>query len=233
MPKAPAETRPEWPALPFALPKPGPGRRERATRLLAALDRAYPDAACRLDWSTPHELLVATILSAQATDESVNAATPALFRRFPTPAALAGAGADEIAPCIRTIGLWRNKARAVEESMRALVERHGGEVPRDMDALLALRGVARKTANVVLGTAFGIASGVTVDTHAFRVTQRWGWHAERTAEKVEPILMKAVPQAGWPDFGHRVVLFGRYTCTARAPKCAGCALAGLCPSVMG
>lgn len=220
MPKAPPETRPEWPALPFALPKPGPAKRERAARLLAALDAAYPDAECRLDWNLPHELLVATILSAQATDESVNAATPALFARFPTPKALAGAGADGIAPYIRTIGLWRNKARAVQESMQALVERHGGKVPRDMDALLALRGVARKTANVVLGNCFGIQAGVVVDTHVGRLAVRMGLSRHEDPQKVERDLMALFPRDRWCDLSHLLIFHGRAACRARGARCA-------------
>ncbi len=192
-----------------------------------------PDPRCELDWRTPFELLIATQLSAQSTDVMVNKVTPELFRRWPTPAEMALADPSEMEAVLRPTGFFRQKSRHAIETARLLLVRHGGEVPADMAALTALPGVARKTANVVLGTAFGIASGVTVDTHAFRVTQRWGWHAERTAEKVEPILMTVGPQTGWPDFGHRVVLFGRYTCTARAPKCAGCVLAGLCPSAMG
>lgn len=220
MPKERAEKTPEWPALPFALPKPGPARRERAARLLAALDRAYPDASCRLDWAQPHELLVATILSAQATDESVNAATPALFRRYPTPDALARAGAGEIAPFIRTIGLWRNKARAVEESMQALVERHGGEVPRTMDELLALRGVARKTANVVLGNCFGIQAGVVVDTHVGRLARRMGLSRHDDPQKVERDLMALFPRERWCDLSHLLIFHGRAACRARGARCA-------------
>lgn len=220
MPKAPPETRTEWPALPFALPKPGPAKRERAARLLAALDAAYPDAGCRLDWNSPHELLVATILSAQATDESVNAATPALFARYPTPKALAGAGADGIAPYIRTIGLWRNKARAVQESMQALVERHRGEVPRDMDALLALRGVARKTANVVLGNCFGIQAGVVVDTHVGRLALRMGLSRHEDPQKVERDLMALFPRDRWCDLSHLLIFHGRAACRARGARCA-------------
>lgn len=210
--------------------KPKPPREVRPW--LEALALAVPDPRCELDWHNPFELLIATQLSAQSTDVMVNKVTPALFARWPTPALMAAAEPAAMEAILRPTGFFRQKTRHAIETARLLVERHGGEVPADMAALTALPGVARKTANVVLGTAFGIASGVTVDTHAFRVTERWGWHAERTAEKVEPLLMGAVPRAGWPDFGHRVVLFGRYTCTARAPKCDGCALAGLCPSVM-
>lgn len=220
MPKERAETTSAWPALPFALPKPGPARRERAARLLAALDGAYPDASCRLDWTQPHELLVATILSAQATDESVNAATPALFRRYPTPEALARAGAGEIAPFIRTIGLWRNKARAVEESMQALVERHGGQVPRTMDELLALRGVARKTANVVLGNCFGIQAGVVVDTHVGRLAGRMGLSRHDDPQKVERDLMALFPRERWCDLSHLLIFHGRAACRARGARCA-------------
>ena len=133
---------------------------------------------------------------------------------------------------LRPTGFFRQKAKHAIESARLLVERHGGEVPRTVEALTALPGVARKTANVVLGTAFGIQEGVTVDTHVFRVTGRWGWHREKQPAKVERLLMERVPRPGWSDFGHRAVLFGRYTCTARAPKCDGCLLAGVCPSAV-
>jgi endonuclease-3 len=190
-----------------------------------------PDPRCELEFRSPFELLIATQLSAQSTDVMVNRVTPTLFARWPTPAAMAVAEVAEMEAVLRPTGFFRNKTRHAIETARRLVERHGGEVPADMEALTALPGVARKTANVVLGTAFGIASGVTVDTHAFRVTSRWGWHAERAPEKVEALLMAAVPQAGWPAFGHRLVLFGRYHCTARAPRCEGCAFVGLCPGV--
>ena len=208
------------PPIPFALPRRSPARRARAARLLAALDAAYPHAHCRLDWTHPHELLVATILSAQATDESVNAATGALFARFPTPAHYAEAGPDDIAPFIRTIGLWRNKARAVHESMTALVRDHGGEVPRDMDALLALRGVARKTANVVLGNCFGIQAGVVVDTHVGRLAKRMGLSAHDDPAKVERDLMALFPRERWCDLSHLLIFHGRASCRARGARCA-------------
>lgn len=211
---------PAHPEIPFALPRPSSARRERARALLAALDARYPEATCRLDWSKPHELLVATILSAQATDESVNAATPALFARFPAPSDLARATPDEIAPFIRTIGLWRNKARAVHESMAALVERHGGEVPRDMDALLALRGVARKTANVVLGNCFGIQAGVVVDTHVGRLAKRMGLSRHDDPAKVERDLMALFPRERWCDLSHLLIFHGRAACRARGNTCA-------------
>jgi endonuclease-3 len=188
-----------------------------------------PEPRCELDYRSPFELLIATQLSAQSTDAMVNKVTPILFGRWPDARSLATADPDEVEHVLRPTGFFRQKTRNAIESARILVERHGGEVPAKLEALVELPGTARKTANVVLGTAFGIQSGVTVDTHMFRVTRRWGWHAEKTPEKVEPILMALVPQSGWADFGHRGVLFGRYRCTARAPRCAGCALAALCP----
>jgi endonuclease-3 len=210
---------PLLPEIGFPLPRKSDAQRARARRLLRALDAAYPGARCRLDWSQPHELLAATILSAQATDESVNAATPALFRRFPSPAAFAEARAEDIAPFIRTIGLWRNKARALHESMAALVVRHGGEVPRDMDALLALRGVARKTANVVLGNCFGIQAGVVVDTHVGRLALRLGLSRHEDPAKVERDLMALFPRERWCDLSHLLIFHGRAVCRARGNTC--------------
>ena len=214
------------PEIPFALPRKSPKQRERANALLADLDRRYPEARCRLDWTRPHELLVATILSAQATDEGVNAATPALFRRFPAPADYARAAPDDIAPHIRTIGLWRNKARAVHESMAALVERHAGEVPRDMESLLALRGVARKTANVVLGNCFGIQAGVVVDTHVGRLALRMGLTRHEDPGKAERDLMALFPRERWCDLSHLLIFHGRAVCRARGNSCATDAICG-------
>lgn len=208
------------PPIELALPRKGPRQLERARALLAALDRAYPHAKCRLDWSRPHELLVATILSAQATDESVNAATPALFARFPMPADYARATPADIEPFVKTIGLWRNKARAVHESMQALVDRHGGEVPRDMESLLALRGVARKTANVVLGNCFGIQAGVVVDTHVGRLAVRLGLSEHEDPVKVERDLMALLPRERWCDLSHLLIFHGRAACRARGNTCA-------------
>lgn len=196
---------------------------------LAALERAVPNPKCELDFRNPFELLIATQLSAQSTDVMVNKVTPELFRRWPDAQRMAAADPSEMEAVLKPTGFFRNKTKNAIASARILVEKHGGQVPADMAALIELPGVARKTANVVLGTAFGISSGVTVDTHAYRVTHRWGWHNEKTAEKVEPILMQRVPQPGWPAFGHRVVLFGRYHCTARAPKCGQCEFDTLCP----
>lgn len=197
---------------------------------LRALVQMVPEPRCELDFSTPFELLIATELSAQSTDVMVNKVTPALFARWPDARAMASADAMEMEAILKPTGFFRQKTKNAIGTARILVSDFGGEVPASMADLLRLPGVARKTANVVLGTAFGISSGVTVDTHAFRVTRRWGWHDEATAEKVEPLLMEAVPQAGWPEFGHRLVLFGRHHCTARAPRCNDCALSTLCPS---
>ena len=218
--RATDEADPARPEIPFALPRPSPARIERARALLRALDARYPGARCRLDWTRPHELLAATILSAQATDESVNAATPALFARFPEPTDYARAAPVDIEPFIRTIGLWRNKARAIQESMAALVARHGGEVPRDMDALLALRGVARKTANVILGNCFGIQAGVVVDTHVGRLARRLGLSRHEDPEKVERDLMALFPRDRWCDLSHLLIFHGRAVCRARGNSCA-------------
>jgi endonuclease-3 len=201
--------------------------------VLDALTAMIPEPKCELDFRNPFELLIATQLSAQSTDAMVNRVTPELFTRWPDAAALAAADPAAVEAVLRPTGFFRQKAKHAIESARLLVERHDGEVPRTVEALTALPGVARKTANVVLGTAFGIQEGVTVDTHVFRVTARWAWHREKQPPKVERLLMKRVPRAGWSDFGHRAVLFGRYTCTARSPKCGACLLAAVCPAANG
>ena len=209
-----------WPEIGFELPRKTARQRERALQLLAALDARYPHATCRLDWKVPHELLIATILSAQATDEGVNAATPALFKQFPTANHFASSSADEIAPFIRTIGLWRNKARAVYESMRMLVDQYGGEVPRNMQDLLVLRGVARKTANVVLGNCFGIQAGVVVDTHVGRLAERLALSKHTDPVKVERDLMALFPRERWCDLSHLLIFHGRAVCKARGNTCS-------------
>lgn len=197
----------------------------RAVKLLAALREHYPDAHCELDYSTPHELLVATILSAQATDVSVNKATPALFAKFRTPADFANASPADIEPYIRTIGLFRNKAKAVHEAMKAICERFGGEVPRTMEELLTLRGVARKTANVVLGNAFGTNVGFVVDTHVERLSKRLGLAPKNaTVAKVEQHLMKLLPQESWCDASHMLIFHGRRACKARGAACCAHAI---------
>lgn len=202
------------------LPRKTDAQRARARALLAALRRRYPDAHCELTWSRPHELLVATILSAQSTDVGVNKATPALFKAFPTPADFAAASPESIAPHLRTLNFWRNKARAVHESMKAVVERFGGEVPRTMDELLTLRGVARKTANVVLGNVFDIQEGVVVDTHVGRLARRMGLSRHSDPERVERDLMALFPRAHWCLLSHLLIFHGRRVCKARGGTCA-------------
>lgn len=191
------------------------------------LRERYPDAHCELTWSEPHELLVATILSAQSTDVGVNRATPALFAAFPTPADYARAGASAIEPYVRSLNFWRMKARAVAESMAALVERHGGSVPQSMDALLALRGVARKTANVVLGNAFGINMGVVVDTHVGRLSRRFGLSRHTDPVRVELDLMALFPRESWCDLSHLLIFHGRRVCRARGGTCGDDAICRL------
>lgn len=211
---------------PFTLPRVTPAQRDRALRLLAALEKFYPDATCELKFTSPHELLVATILSAQATDVSVNVATPALFARFPTPADYAKAMPAEIEPYIRTIGLYRNKAKAVHAAMSKIVATFGGEVPRTMDELLTLRGVARKTANVVLGNAFDTNVGFVVDTHIERLSQRFGLVPRRADGKphnvatIEKYLMALFPRDRWCDLSHMIIWHGRRACKARMAGCS-------------
>lgn len=206
-------------------------KRERTERILAELQRAYPDAHCELNYTNPLELLVATILSAQCTDKQVNLVTADLFRKYRTPRDYAAAPPEEFAADIRRIGLYRNKAKNIQACCRALLEHHKGEVPRTMEKLVALAGVGRKTANVVLGNAFGINVGVVVDTHVGRLAVRLGLTRETAPEKVEQALMKLVPQAQWALLSHWLIWHGRRRCAARRPDCAGCELRGLCPRV--
>jgi endonuclease III len=203
---------------------------ERIGPLLARLHSAYPDATCALDHRNAFELLVATILSAQCTDERVNQVTPVLFGRFPTPAALAAAERGEIEEIIRSTGFFRNKAKNLQEAAQRIVTVYGGEVPATMTDLLTLAGVARKTANVVLGTVYGIADGVVVDTHVRRLSNRLGLTQHDDPEKIERDLMALVPQEEWVIFSHMLILHGRQVCDARKPKCAICTVRDLCPS---
>lgn len=193
------------------------------------LAEAYPEADTELLSSTPLELLVATVLSAQSTDERVNAVTPALFARYPDAAAYAASDREELESLIQTIGLYRSKAAHIQGLARALCERHGGEVPATLEELVALPGVGRKTANVVLGNAFGVP-GITVDTHVGRLARRFGWSEETVPDKVEADLMALFPRAEWTDLSHRMILHGRRVCHARTPACDECPLASLCPS---
>jgi endonuclease-3 len=202
------------------LPRPGPAKRARALEVLAALKERHPDAACELTWTRPHELLVATILSAQSTDVGVNKATPALFKRFPLPRDYAQASPGEIEPFVRSLNFWRNKARAVHESMTTICDRFGGEVPRTMEDLLTLRGVARKTANVVLGNCFAINEGVVVDTHVGRLAKRFGLTRHDDPVKVERDLMALIPREDWCLVSHLLIFHGRRACKARGGSCA-------------
>jgi endonuclease-3 len=197
---------------------------------IARLKSSYPDAATALDWSNPLELLVATMLSAQTTDVRVNAVTPTLFAKYPTAEAYAEANPSELEEDIRPTGFFRNKAKSLQGMARALVEDHGGEVPPTMKDLVSLPGVGRKTANVVLGNAFGIDEGVVVDTHVRRVSNRLGFSGEKDPEKIERDLMQTVPKEDWTVFSHLLILHGRNVCKARKPACEDCPVNDLCPS---
>jgi endonuclease-3 len=203
---------------------------ERIAKILAGLQKAYPNATCALTHSSPWELLVATILSAQCTDARVNMVTPTLFRRFPTPAAMAKASLPEIEEIIRTTGFYHNKAKSISGAAKAVVERFEGEVPRTMEELLTVPGAARKTANVVLGTAYGIAVGVVVDTHVLRLTRRLELTLNTEPKKVEQDLMKIIPKDHWIAFSHELILHGRAICIARKPRCVDCTIEKECDS---
>ena len=199
--------------------------------MISRLKSEYPDARTELDWNSPLELLVATILSAQTTDVSVNGVTKALFEKYRTAADYAGADPAELEEDIRPSGFYRNKARSLRGMARALVEEHAGEVPRTMRELVALPGVGRKTANVVLGNAFGVDEGIVVDTHVRRVSNRLGLTENQDPEKIERDLIRMVPQEDWTVFSHLLIFHGRRICKARKPDCPTCVLNDLCPSV--
>jgi len=203
---------------------------ERVAAILKALDEAYPNAECALTHRSPWELLVATILSAQCTDVRVNMVTPALFKRFPTPATMARAEIPELIELIRTTGFFNNKAKSLKGAAQAITERFGGKVPQTLDELITVPGAARKTANVVLGVSFGKAEGVVVDTHVFRIAHRLGLTQSETAEKVEQDLMRILPKDKWIAFSHQVIHHGRQVCIAHNPKCKDCNLETLCHS---
>jgi len=202
----------------------------RIPEILRLLHQEYPDATCELDFRSPLELLVATILSAQCTDERVNKVTPALFAAYPTAQAYAEADIEELQEAVRPTGFFRNKAKNIQGAARRMVEAYDGNVPSVMDDLLTLPGVARKTANVVLGCAYHIADGVVVDTHVKRLSNRLGLTAESNPEKIERDLMNLVPQEEWIDIGHLLIFHGRRVCAARKPNCAACVISHLCPS---
>ncbi len=201
----------------------------RVRQIITGLRRSYPDAHCELNYSTPLELLIATILSAQCTDKQVNLVTANLFQKYHTAADYARAHPDEFSADIRRIGLYRNKAKHIQAACRALLERHGGEVPRTMAELTALAGVGRKTANVVLGNAFGLNHGVVVDTHVARLSGRLDWTNETTPEKIELALQQLVPRELWALLSHWLIWHGRRRCAARTPDCVNCEIQQHCP----
>jgi endonuclease-3 len=202
-----------------------------AAQVVRGLARLYPAARCALEFHNPLELLIATILSAQCTDQRVNLVTRDLFARYRTAADYAQAPLPRLERAIQSTGFFRNKAKNIQACCRQLVERHGGEVPRTMEELVALPGVGRKTANVVLGTAFGLASGVVVDTHVARLSKRLGLTRHRDPLKIERDLMETVPRKAWIDLSHRLIQHGRQVCLARRPRCEECGLNRICPRI--
>jgi endonuclease-3 len=206
------------------------GGKAPAEETIARLKSEYPGAKTALDWKNPLELLVATILSAQTTDVRVNAVTPTLFAKYPTAADYAAADPTELEEDIRPTGFFRNKAKSLRGMARALVDDHGGKVPRTMEDLVALPGVGRKTANVVLGNAFSIDEGVVVDTHVRRLSNRLGFTTHNDPEKIERDLIQTVPKRDWTVFSHLLILHGRSVCKARKPVCSDCVVNDLCPS---
>jgi endonuclease-3 len=218
------------PAIIKSNPSRGDLAPDRIAAILKALDEAYPDAVCALTHRTPWELLVATILSAQCTDVRVNMVTPELFKRFPTPAAMAKAKLPELEELIRTTGFFRNKAKSIKGAAEKITKEFGGKVPETLAELITVPGAARKTANVVLGVSYGKSEGVVVDTHVFRIAHRLSLTKSDTAEKVEQDLMRILPQDRWIRFSHQVIQHGRQVCIARSPKCEKCNLETLCHS---
>ncbi|MDX2098507.1 MAG: endonuclease III [Leptolyngbyaceae cyanobacterium bins.59] len=207
-------------------------KKHRALEILIRLKRLYPDATCTLDYKTPVQLLVATILSAQCTDERVNQVTPALFQRFPDAESLGGADLTELETLVRSTGFYRNKAKNIQAACRMIVTEFGGQVPNTMDQLLKLPGVARKTGNVVLAHAYGINAGVTVDTHVKRLSYRLGLTEHTDPIRIERDLIALLPQPDWENWSIRLIYHGRAVCMARNPTCDRCALNDLCPSAL-
>lgn len=209
-------------------PKTAAERRARVDRILRGLDRMYPNATCALDHSSPWELLVATILSAQCTDKRVNEVTPGLFAKYPTPRDFAAVRPEVLAQDIRSTGFFNNKAKSIVGAARKILGDFGGQVPKTMDEMLSVPGAARKTANVVLGTAYGIAAGVVVDTHVQRVSRRLDLTKQTDPARIEQDLMKIIPQDRWILFSHQIIHHGRALCQARKPRCAECLLDPIC-----
>jgi endonuclease III len=214
-----------------AIARKRPAKKQKALEILSRLNSLYPDATCSLDYETPVQLLVATILSAQCTDVRVNQVTPALFQRFPDALALATADLTEIEQLVHSTGFYRNKARNIQAACQKIMTNFQGSVPNSMEQLLTLPGVARKTANVVLAHAYGINAGVTVDTHVKRLSYRLGLTKQTDPVKVEQDLMKLLPQPDWENWSIRLIYHGRAVCMARKPECDRCQLADLCASV--
>jgi endonuclease-3 len=204
--------------------------RERAAEVFDLLSAGYPEAHCELDFVDPFQLAVATILSAQTTDERVNQVTPELFRRYPDARALAAASQEDVEEIVRSTGFFRNKAKNIIGFARGVMAEHGGRVPRTMAELTVLPGVGRKTANVVLGNAFGVEEGVVVDTHVKRLSGLLGFSREATPEKIEEDLMKLFARERWTLLSHLLIWHGRRVCDARKPRCEACSVSGLCPS---
>ncbi|MEM8739662.1 MAG: endonuclease III [Planctomycetota bacterium] len=213
--------------------KPTAAEKSRARRLYAKLDGLYPDAECALHYETPFQLLVATILSAQCTDEAVNKATPALFKRYPTPEKMAEAEPKVLEELVKTCGFYRNKAKNLKAAATLIVDDFGGEVPRTIEALIKLPGAARKTANVVLGNAFGINEGMVVDTHIGRLSVRLGLteHDSKNAVKIEQDLMALFPRKTWTPLAHLFIAHGRAVCKSQNPKCDTCPIKRSCPQI--
>ena len=207
-----------------------PDKKLRTAEIITRLKKTYPDAHCALVHSNPFELLIATILSAQCTDARVNIVTATLFRKYRGPQDFVNVSQEELERDIHSTGFFRNKAKNIKAASARLIDVYGGKIPQTMDEILTLGGVARKTANVVLGNAFGIASGVVVDTHVSRLSQRLGLTKQKTPVKIEKDLEKLVPKDEWIMFPHFMIFHGRQTCHARSPKCTECVLADICPS---
>jgi endonuclease III len=227
-PRKTSKAGPARRAVSAAKPSYDPLAPERVRQILRGLDDRYPAATCALKHQSAWELLVATILSAQSTDATVNKVTPELFRKYPTTAAFAALEPEQLEPDVRSTGFFRNKSKSVVGAAKGVMENFGGEVPSEMDQLLTLPGVARKTANVVLGTWFRKAVGVVVDTHVHRISRRLELTRENDPKKIEQDLMKVIPQEKWIDFSHQIIHHGRALCVARKPRCADCNLETLC-----
>lgn len=205
--------------------------KQHAAKIIHGLRWEYPDATCALEFNTPLELLVATILSAQCTDARVNLVTRDLFKKYRSADDYAQADVADLERDIQSTGFFRNKARSIMACCQAIASEHGGEVPRDLASLVALPGIGRKTANVILGTAYGIASGIVVDTHVIRLSRRLGLTEQKDPEKIERDLIEQIPRKEWINFSHRLIHHGRRTCVARKPKCEVCVLADVCPRI--